>query len=1549
MARRVRCEGFETLQEMGEASPVNWSDLYDKTVTWIDKAMPSSYADESKLHSVQFKSIFTTIAGNFAAAACVWLVSSAGYIALLGSGQTAWIFPVVASNLAAFFVFLASRWWEGGSGGNLSREIRLEWSGGTALLNMLAVAWSMRSAEPERRLGGPEAAAVAQFNLGMVRPPAKEQPDQPSTHKTKVLCLSKMGEVEPHCFRVAEMGVRAEGSKAYVDLLENFRLLAARGKDPAASIAELVKDEMISNGDKFILVLKEETFTGYLWRCFQHRGVQAALSIWILFLLLLPSTLYLENIKLLQKQYCGSRGDQSVLPDFLAGDALRCQGKHTAPCPELCLGGVAFALFMKAVNETLKVPELELMLPAILAVVSLLVVSIYREERVMQSVQSFFIHQTYSRQAVVRELRAMTYSLEEYVNFGSACLRLQELTCQLWHNHPPWSCSGLENHRLNGVNGISGNHTLTSVMKQVARFADVGDEIEDLDFSLDRCSNVGDGEHVPATYAEMATQVAKKWDLLGSVYELDRRRHRFKVVVFVPIRTAQAFDIFVNDFLLRPEKDGGYKERLEWLCNPLNGPEESMQDNIGARSTNPFVLGSLILPAGFALSTICASVDGKDTNILVGNSLRAPKAARDPKSRPQNFQQLLTLLTPQKLPNGSMVFPDFQAYGTPKVLLHAVGACSAPVALAPGDSYGQAGGAEQAAQAARSASTPPDAFGGDCELGFLFECSTAQGSASGASASSARGLWEDVQQFLLDLQDGTIQECIPEAARAQALAEFKSAPHGSASSSKLTVRIQTTRKEVLRTIKSLIWNVIAPQAISMAVVFLFAWLIPIRRVFAGGSLLPAPFAHLLALNTLGTAIPLFIFFSMFETEVLRLDLVRGALEKLASRTTVAASDTSPEDIYEDPFKLCDCSETPYDPTQVSSMDQWRGRFGQLLKNVRHWSCTETHLRTSLCVSRLMSEFLLLVVVLLMLSLLVFSLAEVASGTGGMLQLDSTKLHDLLARDVHTSLEANRKTGRELALELEAKAHQALHNASLHVHDGIHNAINQTEAFIANATTEAMHRLSNLTTGEVDAAVGVITERHLPHAAAAARALREALRPLQAEQQKVLRLGLMGIANQVGDALRSQEFQDYTTVIKGVDLGKVTASQVLAMSMMLILLIFSSHLILAVSRINSLFDNNSATLLAQEDEHVKNQSRREEEAPAHDNPSKPPDASAGAAASSARAARERYEAVLRSSIESSKRKASRYAIRLFGFVITPALILGNLTLVAMPYFESAKRAAPSFVMTGCSLIEDSMVVSSLQHFIDEATYGANNATRQASDDIDAFIEGQDKRFDNATRLVDDALNSTHHEVAGRTGSLRSLRGETWPGRQAGGRWSPQEEGASGSANDSAKASANGIEATSAELPADYYSLVPDFNLKQSLHESFCKPLLEGVNLQMETLSEKVREVALLAEDLRNSDNASGARRLSADGVAQGAVPDLPSVVARWWAAYPDIDSEVKLAIASGELDILGLKAHHWLVHSPTVLQSAYTHGGLESALDMGILLLKQLPGSSGWNE
>lgn len=1549
MARRVRCGGFEALQEMGAGGPVNWSDLYDKTVTWIDKAMPSSYADESKLHSLQFKSIFTTITGNFAAAAGVWLVSSAGYIVLLGSGQTAWIFPVVVSNLAAFFVFLASWWWEGGSGGNLSREIRLEWSGGTALLNMLAVSWSMRSAEPECLLGGPEAAAVAQFNLGMVRPPVKEQPDQPSTHKTKVLCLSKMGEVEPYCFRVAEMGLRAEGSQAYVDLLENFRLLAARGKDPAASIAELVKDGMISNGDEFILVLKEETFIGYLWRCFQHRGVQAALSVWILFLLLLPSTLYLENIKLLQKQYCGSRGDQSVLPDVLAGDALSCQGQHAAPCPELCLGGVAFALFMKAVNETLKVPELELMLPAILAVVSLLIVSIYREERVMQSVQSFFIHQTYSRQAVVRELRAMTYSLEEYVNFGSACQRLQELTCQLWHNHPPWSCSGLENHRLNGVNGVSGNHTLTSVMKQVARFADVGDEIADIDFSLEWCPNVCDGEHIPATYAEMATQVAKQWDLLGSVYELDRRGNHFKVVVFVPIRTVQAFDIFVNDFLLRPEKDGGYKERLEWLCNPINGPEESMQDNTDARSKNPFMLGSLLLPPGFALSTICASVHGKDTNILVGNSLRAPKASRDPKSRPQNFQQLLTLLTPQKLPNGSMVFPGFQAYGTPKVTLQAVGACSAPGSHAP-----QAGGAEQAAQAARSASAPHDAFGGDCELGFLFECSTAQGSASasGAIASSARGLWEDVQQFLLDLQDGTIQECIPEAARAQALAEFQSAPPASASSSKLTVRIQTSRQEVLRTIKSLLWNVIAPQAISMAVVFLFAWLIPIRRVFAGGSLLPAPFAHLLALNTLGTAIPLFIFFSMFETEVLRLDLVRGALEKLASRTTVAASDTSPEDIYEDHFKLCDCSETPYDPTQVSSMDEWRGRFGQLLKNVRHWSSTETHLRTSLCVSRLMSEFLLVLVVLLMLSLLVFSLAEVASGTGGMLQFDSAKLHDLLKRDVHTSLEANRKTGHELALWLEAMAHQALHNVSSRVRDGIHDAINHTEAFIANATTEAVHRLSNLTTGKVDAAVGAITARSLPPAAAAARALREALRPLQAEHQQLLRLGLMGIANQVGDALRSQRFQDYTTVIKGVDLGKVTASQLLAMSMMLILLIFSSRLILAVSSINSLFDNNSATLLAQEDEHVKNQSRREEEAPAHVFPGahvfprQPPDASAEAAASCAREARERYEAVLRSSIESSKRKASRYAIRLFGFVITPALILGNLTLVAMPYFESAKQAAPSFVMTGCSLIEDSMVVSSLQHYIDEATYGANNVTRQARDDIDAFIEGQATRFDNATRLIDDTLNSPLYEVAGRTGSLRSLRGETWPGRQA---WSPQEEHASGSANDSAKASANGIEATSAELPADYHSLVPDFNLKQSLHESFCKPLLEGVKLEMETLSEKVREVALLAEDLRNSDNAPGGRRLSADGVAQGAVPDLPSVVARWWAAYPDIDSEVKLAIASGELDIMGLKAHHWLVHSPTALQSAFTHGGLESALDMGIILLKQLPGSSGWNE
>merc|ERR1712048_1138388 len=96
--------------------------------------------------------------------------------------------------------------------------------------------------------------------------------------------------------------------------------------------------------------------------------------------------------------------------------------------------------------------------------------------------------------------------------------------------------------------------------------------------------------------------------------------------------------------------------------------------------------------------------------------------------------------------------------------------------------------------------------------------------------------------------------------------------------------------------------------------------------------------------------PLCVLFLVFESETMRLKLLNRALEIFDERTRTTPTGEADE-IFQDPFRLHDASNVPFDLANEENMMQWRKRFHVLTNNLDQWTQCESILRIFSSTSR----------------------------------------------------------------------------------------------------------------------------------------------------------------------------------------------------------------------------------------------------------------------------------------------------------------------------------------------------------------------------------------------------------------------------------------------------------------------------------------------------------------------------------------------------------------------------------------------------------------------
>jgi len=203
---------------------------------------------------------------------------------------------------------------------------------------------------------------------------------------------------------------------------------------------------------------------------------------------------------------------------------------------------------------------------------------------------------------------------------------------------------------------------------------------------------------------------------------------------------------------------------------------------------------------------------------------------------------------------------------------------------------------------------------------------------------------------------------------------------------------------------------------------------------------------------------------------------------------------------------------------------------------------------------------------------------------------------------------------------------------------------------------------------------------------AAAALEGAVQPFSDSLHDVVRhqLGSLAAARRLGSP------------IEGVNVSKITPMQVLTCFMLVLLIFYSTRLIIHIAGVNLRFDRQLTTLIDQKKQHKRTQQARAVAA------AKEPDSAIEEdkpQSASEKTPMQRYEEMLDVAIESARNNQMRFPIKLFGMAITYTVLLGWLLLAIQPLLKEVKTMSPILVKGACSWVENSPFVEGLQENLD----------------------------------------------------------------------------------------------------------------------------------------------------------------------------------------------------------------------------------------------------------
>lgn len=513
------------------------------------------------------------------------------------------------------------------------------------------------------------------------------------------------------------------------------------------------------------------------------------------------------------------------------------------------------------------------------------------------------------------------------------------------------------------------------------------------------------------------------------------------------------------------------------------------------------------------------------------------------------------------------------------------------------------------------------------------------------------------------------------------------------------------------------------------------------QAMQGKDMFPAPFVGLLLLNTVFTWVLLVLFFEKFNGSKKRLSVIASCLaileectlapsgtEKKASTVdqpqqpppAAAAAPAAPgvagvagapaapavpvpqarppkkgvEALSSKPFDLY----VPDDP----NIGDLAEAIKQKHKNVGDWHSTNHHLRVFVSTSRLTAQGILVSAGVILGCLILLSLIQAMNGAGPVNVKMATEMAEAVKEHAYDGLEAAKEQGLDAAQSLRDKIDKAkdelvgqrllsgseeplassaarrLHEALIPVHTSLRTAIwDQLETL-----DEAHHRLllqkADAHAIEDLGAWGIMVPRRLEDA------------DVEAAQK---------------------EMQKMNNMLKSVDVTKATKTQLLTLAMIFLIMIYSVPLMWHIVRINGFFDRHEDLLVKTKGQHRKAYAKIEDKV------------KQGAAWIAALPAEEvgRYEKLLDTAIEESKKVRERFPLKLFGFVISMQLLSTWIFLASGSLTNEVKKVAPGFAMMACEAVETSKWVKALQDKTDQAAASVQKAIDSAEDQAQSVID------------------------------------------------------------------------------------------------------------------------------------------------------------------------------------------------------------------------------------
>uniref|UniRef100_A0A7S4PT07 Uncharacterized protein n=1 Tax=Alexandrium monilatum TaxID=311494 RepID=A0A7S4PT07_9DINO len=742
--------------------------------------------------------------------------------------------------------------------------------------------------------------------------------------------------------------------------------------------------------------------------------------------------------------------------------------------------------------------------------------------------------------------------------------------------------------------------------------------------------------------------------------DLGTRQKGFKFCVSVPVTCRESLELLKAEFFTK-SGSAGYTSQLDAIFETADCQDKPPANGGFCHVREDFRVGPLLIPAGVCLTHVaCVAPDGTLLSLQVGKGKDIPDK--------HAFLDLFKGTQNDKL-NKSLVLEQFSQYHWPSIML--------PSAKSHASLLEKSRSSEPAPLDSQALTAKVrDAY--ICSISFVFQISPSYFQAlKQTMRESDVSLYGFTEQMFKRLQEGQVSEPALAPNMLDHLETIKKQSWKDASSSSCCLVLGPDKTATRSRLFSLCVECLGFIGLFL-LCLVFVLIVPLFRYFRWGSeLFPKPFTWSLVTNALVQLFFLFGYFQLFTGVSSRMTMINQALEVLSQKTlsppknaTPHNSATSRSTTFQEPgsqsspFELYIDSTKDYDPTDTSWVPKWQAKE----KAVMNWHLCTRYLRVFSSRSRLTGQAILICAAAILGIMLLVDVEQGLHGSGIVGVNQQAVIQDLQDSTVQRLEDIIQSGFNDAGQAVQGMAEGTAHAAAKNLG----------------------RRLRLLASG-----------REEPFDfAGASEALQQALRPVDAAVERLRMRQLQDVAPHLVDVgAHLQTVQHYASV---GNVQHISQANLLTVVMTVLLLIYSINLLARIAGVNDHIDKHESILVRVKETHLHKQSERELLWASKTGDATQSAEEASDSQNAVNQAQASYERMLDMCIQSANDSRGRFPMKIFGFVITQALLVAWLAAGLQPLLNQATQVIPPLAASACQWFDSSDVGSTVEHSLETAS-------------------------------------------------------------------------------------------------------------------------------------------------------------------------------------------------------------------------------------------------------